>query len=101
MQLLGWWEAAAIPVYSVVTISFYRRSEQPLRVAAWYGASIHGGEIFLPRADYGREQEQMGWQTSYLRQLSMAAPEPQVLPLIPTKLYIVRSPLLLSKSLRF
>lgn len=37
--LLGWWEAAAIPVYSVVTISFYRRSEQPLRVAAWYGTN--------------------------------------------------------------
>lgn len=38
--LLGWFEAAAIPLFSVVTISFYRRAEQPLRVAAWYGTNV-------------------------------------------------------------
>jgi len=37
--LLGFFEAAAIPLFSVITISFYRRSEQPLRVAAWYGTN--------------------------------------------------------------
>lgn len=37
--LLGWFEAAAIPLFSVITISFYRRTEQPLRVACWYGTN--------------------------------------------------------------
>lgn len=37
--LLGFFEAAAIPLFSVITISFYRRSEQPLRVAAWYSTN--------------------------------------------------------------
>lgn len=39
VAVLGWFEAAAIPTYSVITISFWRRSEQPLRVAAWYGTN--------------------------------------------------------------
>lgn len=37
--LLGFFEAAAIPLFSVITISFYRRTEQPLRVAAWYSTN--------------------------------------------------------------
>jgi len=37
--LLGWFEAACLPLFSVITISFYRRSEQPLRVAAWYSTN--------------------------------------------------------------
>jgi len=37
--LLGWFEAACLPLFSVITISFYRRSEQPLRVACWYGTN--------------------------------------------------------------
>lgn len=40
--VLGFFEAAAIPCFSVLTISFWRRSEQPLRVAAWYGGLQHG-----------------------------------------------------------
>ena len=33
---LGAFEAAVIPLFSMITIAFYRRSEQPLRVAIWY-----------------------------------------------------------------
>jgi len=34
--LLGAFEAAVVPVFSMITIAFYRRSEQPFRVACWY-----------------------------------------------------------------
>lgn len=34
---LGAFEAAVVPLFSVITIAFYRRSEQPFRVACWYG----------------------------------------------------------------
>lgn len=33
---LGAFEAAVVPLFSVITIAFYRRSEQPFRVACWY-----------------------------------------------------------------
>lgn len=33
---LGAFEAAVIPLFSIITIAFYRRSEQPFRVACWY-----------------------------------------------------------------
>lgn len=33
---LGAFEAAVIPLFSMITIAFYRRSEQPFRVAIWY-----------------------------------------------------------------
>jgi predicted MFS family arabinose efflux permease len=33
---LGAFEAAVIPLFSMITIAFYRRSEQPFRVACWY-----------------------------------------------------------------
>jgi predicted MFS family arabinose efflux permease len=33
---LGAFEAAVVPVFSMITIAFYRRSEQPFRVACWY-----------------------------------------------------------------
>lgn len=33
---LGAFEAAVIPCFSLITIAFYRRSEQPFRVACWY-----------------------------------------------------------------
>jgi len=35
---LGAFEAAVIPLFSIITIAFYRRSEQPLRVACWYSS---------------------------------------------------------------
>ncbi|PSK60735.1 MFS transporter-like protein 73 [Elsinoe australis] len=33
---LGAFEAAVIPLFSMITIAFYRRAEQPFRVACWY-----------------------------------------------------------------
>lgn len=34
---LGLFEAGCLPLFSVITNQWYRRSEQPIRVAAWYG----------------------------------------------------------------
>jgi MFS family permease len=34
--LLGLFEAANIPLFSMLTASWYRRAEQPLRVCAWF-----------------------------------------------------------------
>lgn len=36
---LGLFEAGCLPLFSVITAQWYRRSEQPLRVAAWYGTN--------------------------------------------------------------
>jgi len=36
---LGLFEAACLPLFSVITSQWYRRAEQPLRVAAWYGTN--------------------------------------------------------------
>lgn len=37
--LLGLFEASCLPLFTMVTVSWYRRSEQPLRVALWYGTN--------------------------------------------------------------
>jgi MFS family permease len=37
--LLGLFEAACLPLFTMITATWYRRSEQPLRVALWYGTS--------------------------------------------------------------
>ena len=37
--LLGLFEAGCLPLFSVITAQWYRRAEQPLRVAAWYGTN--------------------------------------------------------------
>ena len=34
---LGLFEAGCLPLFGVITNQWYRRSEQPIRVAAWYG----------------------------------------------------------------
>jgi MFS family permease len=34
--LLGLFEAGCIPLFSMLTAQWYRRSEQPLRVCAWF-----------------------------------------------------------------
>jgi MFS family permease len=34
--LLGLFEAGCLPLFSVITSQWYRRQEQPMRVAAWY-----------------------------------------------------------------
>jgi len=36
---LGLFEAGCLPLFSIITSQWYRRSEQPLRVAAWYGTN--------------------------------------------------------------
>jgi MFS family permease len=37
--LLGLFEGGCIPLFSVITSQWYRRAEQPIRVAAWYGTN--------------------------------------------------------------
>ncbi|CAI6099476.1 hypothetical protein V2G26_013071 [Clonostachys chloroleuca] len=37
--LLGLFEAACLPLFSVITSQWYRRAEQPIRVAMWYGTN--------------------------------------------------------------
>lgn len=34
--LLGWFEAMVLPILSLITATWYRRSEQPMRVAGWF-----------------------------------------------------------------
>ena len=34
--LLGLFEAGCLPLFSIITSHWYRRAEQPIRVAAWY-----------------------------------------------------------------
>ena len=36
---LGLFEAGCLPLFSVITNQWYRRAEQPIRVAAWYGTN--------------------------------------------------------------
>lgn len=37
--LLGLFEAVNIPLFTVITTTWYRRHEQPLRIALWYGTN--------------------------------------------------------------
>ncbi|WOO81558.1 putative transporter [Vanrija pseudolonga] len=37
--LLGLFEAGCLPLFGVLTAQWYRRSEQPIRVAAWYSTN--------------------------------------------------------------
>jgi MFS family permease len=36
---LGLFEAGCLPLFGVITNQWYRRAEQPIRVAAWYGTN--------------------------------------------------------------
>ncbi|KFZ25333.1 hypothetical protein V502_00189 [Pseudogymnoascus sp. VKM F-4520 (FW-2644)] len=36
---LGLFEAACLPLFGVITSQWYRRAEQPIRIAAWYGTN--------------------------------------------------------------
>jgi len=36
---LGLFEAGCLPLFSVITNQWYRRSEQPIRIAAWYSTN--------------------------------------------------------------
>lgn len=37
--VLGIFEAGCLPLFAMVTGAWYRRAEQPLRIAAWYGTT--------------------------------------------------------------
>ncbi|KAI3394321.1 hypothetical protein diail_2915 [Diaporthe ilicicola] len=37
--MLGIFEASCLPLFALMTGAWYRRAEQPLRIAAWYGTS--------------------------------------------------------------
>ena len=37
--LLGLFEAPVFPLFSILTAQWYRRSEQPIRIAAWYSTN--------------------------------------------------------------
>lgn len=37
---LGLFEAACLPLFGVITSQWYRRAEQPVRIAAWYGTNV-------------------------------------------------------------
>ena len=36
---LGIFEGGCLPLFSIITAQWYRRAEQPIRVAAWYGTN--------------------------------------------------------------
>ncbi|EAW12313.1 putative MFS transporter [Aspergillus clavatus NRRL 1] len=49
---LGLFEAGCLPLFSIITSQWYRRAEQPIRVAAWY--STNGlANIFAAALSYG------------------------------------------------
>lgn len=52
---LGLFEAGCLPLFSIITSQWYRRAEQPLRVAAWY--STNGAATIIAAAfSYGLSQ---------------------------------------------
>ncbi|KAH7376769.1 major facilitator superfamily domain-containing protein [Plectosphaerella cucumerina] len=53
--LLGLFEAACLPLFSVITSQWYRRAEQPMRVAAWYGTNGIA-TMFAAAVSYGLGQ---------------------------------------------
>lgn len=36
---LGLFEGGCLPLFAIITSHWYRRAEQPIRVAAWYGTN--------------------------------------------------------------
>lgn len=66
---LGLFEAGCFPLFSIITSQWYRRAEQPLRVAAWY--STNGiATIIAAALSYGLAQIQTSvlfpWQMCVL-----------------------------------
>ncbi|BDD63663.1 hypothetical protein MPDQ_003248 [Monascus purpureus] len=66
---LGLFEAGCLPLFSIITSQWYRRAEQPLRVAAWY--STNGlATIIAAALSYGLGHIQSGalkeWQIIFL-----------------------------------
>ncbi|KAL8423882.1 hypothetical protein RB596_003920 [Gaeumannomyces avenae] len=66
--LLGLFEAGCLPLFSVITSQWYRRAEQPLRVALWYGTN-GVSTMFAAALSYGLSHIQGGlhsWQVLFL-----------------------------------
>ncbi|KAK5952774.1 hypothetical protein OHC33_006367 [Knufia fluminis] len=66
---LGLFEAGCLPLFSVITSQWYRRSEQPVRVACWYGTN--GAATMIAAAlSFGLGHIQSGslhaWQIIFL-----------------------------------
>ncbi|KAF1987125.1 putative MFS transporter [Aulographum hederae CBS 113979] len=66
---LGLFEAGCLPMFSIITSNWYRRSEQPMRVAAWY--SMNGiGTVVTAALSYGlgqiRSEVLRPWQIIFL-----------------------------------
>ncbi|KAM0256868.1 hypothetical protein ACHAQJ_004688 [Trichoderma viride] len=49
---LGLFEGGCLPLFSVITSQWYRRAEQPIRIAAWYGTN-GAATIFAAAVSYG------------------------------------------------
>ncbi|KAL2075213.1 hypothetical protein VTL71DRAFT_155 [Oculimacula yallundae] len=66
---LGLFEAACLPLFSVITSQWYRRAEQPVRVATWYGTNGLA-TIFGSAVSYGLghipSQTLKSWQIIFL-----------------------------------
>ncbi|KAG6004216.1 hypothetical protein E4U43_000783 [Claviceps pusilla] len=66
---LGLFEAGCLPLFSVITSQWYRRAEQPMRVAAWYGTNGLA-TVVAAALSYGLGHVESGvlkaWQTIFL-----------------------------------
>lgn len=66
--LLGLFEAGCMPLFSVITSQWYRRAEQPVRVALWYGTN-GVSTMFAAALSYGLSHIQgslRSWQVLFL-----------------------------------
>lgn len=50
--IVGIFEAGCLPLFAIMTGTWYRRAEQPLRIAAWYG-TIGLATVIGPLLSYG------------------------------------------------
>jgi len=66
---LGLFEAACLPLYSILTVQWYRRSEQPVRVAMWYSTN-GSATIVAALLSFGlghvHSEKLFAWQLIYL-----------------------------------
>ncbi|KAI5475465.1 putative permease of the major facilitator superfamily [Pseudohyphozyma bogoriensis] len=66
---LGWFEAMCVPIFSLMTVAWYRRSEQPMRIAAWYSMNGWANILGAPLA-YGighiRHGKIYSWQILFM-----------------------------------
>jgi MFS family permease len=66
---LGLFEAGCLPLFSIITNQWYRRSEQPIRVAAWYGTN-GAATIFASAISFGlghiHSETLKSWQIIFL-----------------------------------